>query len=122
MFVHHPNPTFNGAEPHGARLVQFHAGVAEVTLPGLLQHYRGKPGYSVLDQGLVPAPGDGEQFVDLNDLTVAALKDYAAEHGIDLSGAVRKGEIVGRIAAAPLDPITGSTPDGDAWVSDGLDD
>lgn len=121
MFVHHPNPTFNGVEPHGARLVRFHGGVAEVTLPGLLQHYRGKAGYQVLDQGQVPT-ADGEQFVDLSDLTVAELKDYAGEHGIDLTGAVRKDDIVDTIADAPLDPIAGSTPDGDAWVSDGLDD
>lgn len=39
--------------------------------------------------------------IDLSSMTVAELKAYAADMGIDLNGAVKKDDIISRI----LDPV-----------------
>ncbi|WP_028988037.1 hypothetical protein [Thermicanus aegyptius] len=44
-----------------------------------------------------PAPVGG--LNDFNDMTVAELKQYAADNGIDLGGATKKGDILAVIFA-----------------------
>jgi hypothetical protein len=52
-----------------------------------------------------PEPEPEPELVDLDALTVAELRTYAADHDIDLTGARLKADIVKAISLAPADPI-----------------
>lgn len=66
-----------------------------------------------------------DDFVDLEALTVDELKQFAADHDIDLGTARLKAELVDVISRAPAEPIAG---DGahlgvvDDELDDGVDD
>lgn len=49
MFVHHPDQKHTGTERVGARTVAFTDGVAEVTVPSVVRHYR-RAGFVVTDE------------------------------------------------------------------------
>lgn len=74
-------------------------------------------GCCFLDEGKTPRPGVPlcavgrklEPYEDYADMPVAELREYAEGHGVDLSGASRKDEIVERIEAAPA-PVEETTP------------
>ncbi|WP_130012140.1 hypothetical protein [Serinicoccus sediminis] len=97
MFVHHPDPTFTGTAQVGAYRIPFESGRARVTQPRVLLHLQ-HAGYRVGEEGQVPT--DDGDFVDMNTLTVAQLREYAAEHDIDVTGAKRKADYVDAIASA----------------------
>lgn len=71
----------------------------------------------------VPAPSDsdrgqgddGEKGVNVDELTVPQLREYADDHGIDLDGATKRADILATIkAATPGDPDAADDEDGDA--------
>lgn len=124
MFVYHNDPKFTGIVTVGAYSVPFADGRAEVTAPGVLTHLR-HAGFTATDQPQVPT-GDGE-FVDLESLTVKELRDYAADHDIDVTGTARKADLVAAIATMPAveheseGVAVASVEAGDSWVPGGDD-
>ena len=74
-------------------------GVAETAvLPAPIRSYLIGAGYAVCD-GEPAATVPAEEKDNLEDRTVADLRDYAVEYGIDLEGLTRKADIVAAIRA-----------------------
>lgn len=73
-------------------------GVAETAvLPAPIRAYLTTAGYTVTDSNDVDGPADSAD--DLDERTVADLRDYALEYGINLDGLTRKADIVAAIRA-----------------------
>lgn len=51
-------------------------------------------------EDVAEAAGDGKKSLDLSELTVAELRVFATENGINLESATRKDDIIKMIAAA----------------------
>lgn len=86
--IYAPNKEYTGVSAS----VTFVNGVGETSDPHLLQWFR-KHGYTVED---VPQ----NELKPLEKMTVAELKEYAEQHGIDLGDAAKKDEILAVILAA----------------------
>lgn len=96
--------------------VDFVDGVAEVAElhpirhEALIQH-----GYTVGPEvGAVPSPDEPGQtaIVDLNDLTIAQLRELAGDR-VEIPSRATKDEIVALVAGLPAEPIPGSIDNGD---------
>ena len=71
--------------------LMFRGGVAETDNTNVLDRFRRNSAFTVLD-----APESGQ----LDELTVAELKGYAAEHNIELPSDARKADIIAAIEDA----------------------
>ncbi len=91
--VHHPRPGYTGSATINGRTLHFEYGHAQADGMNLAAFRRA--GYTLT----------GEEITDLQELTVDQLREYAAEHDIELQGAKRKTDIVDAIASAPAEPI-----------------
>lgn len=89
-----PSPEYDHTDTYGdGTVLAFVKGVAEIeALPAPIRSYLVGAGYAVSDD--IPREPD-----DLEDRTVAGLRDYAVEYGIDLEGLTRKADIVAAIRA-----------------------
>jgi hypothetical protein len=86
--VYAPNKQYTGVSAG----VTFINGIGETSDPHLLEWFR-EHGYTVEDEPLVePKP--------LEKMTVAELKEYAEQHGINLGDSTKKDDILAVILAA----------------------
>lgn len=104
-----PSPEYDHTDTYGdGTVLAFVKGVAEIAeLPAPIRSYLTGAGYAVRDDA--PAEPEGKEAAatpvdeaepdDLEDRTVADLRDYAVEYGIDLEGLTRKADIVAAIRA-----------------------
>lgn len=72
MYVHHPDKDYDATERIGSRLVRFESGRAEVTVPGVLRHYR-RAGYVLTDGARRPAAAG--QVDPIEEPAVVVLDD-----------------------------------------------
>jgi len=94
-----PSPEYDHTDTYGdGTVLAFVKGVAEIeALPAPIRAYLTTAGYTVTDSNDVDGPADSAD--DLDERTVADLRDYAVEYGIDLEGLTRKADIVAAIRA-----------------------
>lgn len=83
--VHHPDAEFNGTATIGRRTLTFTEGVADMEGPPAAWR---RAGYEVA------AGGPAEVVVELEDMTVAKLRDLAAERDVKVPAKARKGDVV----------------------------
>ncbi len=95
-----PSPEYDHTDTYGdGTVLAFVKGVAEVeALPAPIRSYLIGAGYAVCD-GEPAATVPAEEKDNLEDRTVADLRDYAVEYGIDLDNLTRKADIVTAIRA-----------------------
>lgn len=87
--IYAPNKQYTGVSAG----VTFVNGVGECSDPWLLGWFR-EQGYGVEDKPQTKTPKP------LEKMTVAELREYAAQHGIDLGEATKKDDILAMIIAA----------------------